>query len=322
MTTHCSLKATRGSLLQRASTIHRFRTCHFAPRSDRGIGAVTACARARPRTRATACRVRRVLGMLRPGVVVVLLSTLGACGNGGSAASPTTSSSIRTTTSSGTTGSSQSGSSGVQSSASCSTYSCNIPYAGICPYGVETPLDAQGCPTACRCAVFEGDGGTAADGGAGPCGPGITFELDAPVGAATPHCATVFGATTGIAPWLSLETPDAGAASFVPPSRSVVCGSCVVGAPSPVDLTQALGPGLPPVTYVWDGTTPQFSTCTAGGDVFVCAAPTCMPAGSYVAHMCARSDCSSGDDASAAETCVDVPFDYPSSSPTVVGALP
>jgi hypothetical protein len=74
------------------------------------------------------------------------------------------------------------------------------------------------------------------------------------------------------------------------------------------------------VSVSWDGTAVAgHSTCNGQS----CDVTTCMPAGSYVATMCASGPgqgCNSGS-ASSGQTCLHVPFDYPKTK-NVVGTLP
>jgi hypothetical protein len=80
-----------------------------------------------------------------------------------------------------------------------------------------------------------------------------------------------------------------------------------------------------PYDFQWEGVSYGTSTCGAG---ITCYESQFVPAGHYVAHMCATPGTftvSDGGDSSCAATgateCVDVPFDLPGPSP-VLGTLP
>jgi hypothetical protein len=75
------------------------------------------------------------------------------------------------------------------------------------------------------------------------------------------------------------------------------------------------------VSATWDGVAlTGTATCSSSGTTIGCDMSVCMPAGRYVATMCANRDPSSNG-ADAGTTCVSVPFDYPSIS-EIVGTLP
>jgi hypothetical protein len=129
-------------------------------------------------------------------------------------------------------------------------------------------------------------------------GPPSHFTILAdgkPVAISTPPCPTICSATCQ-----SLACP----LSCIAPHGSVVSGAEVK----------------------WDGTVYPMSTCGQGTS---CYAPMHLPAGKYVARMCATPGALDPPDggfnstcvASGPAVCVDVPFELPSTSP-VVGHLP
>jgi hypothetical protein len=88
---------------------------------------------------------------------------------------------------------------------------------------------------------------------------------------------------------------------------------------------QRLGSGQ---TFAWDGTYLTSQTCAGTGVAVGCYDKQCAPAGKYVATICAyRAPEDAGANGcpvvvgAAAPTCVNVPFDYPSTVP-VEATLP
>jgi hypothetical protein len=88
---------------------------------------------------------------------------------------------------------------------------------------------------------------------------------------------------------------------------------------------QRLGSGQ---TFAWDGTFLASQTCGTGGLAVACYDKQCAPAGKYVATICAYpAPADAGANGcpivvgAAVPTCVDVPFDYPSTA-TIEATLP
>jgi hypothetical protein len=179
---------------------------------------------------------------------------------------------------------------------------------GLCPNGYLTGPD--GCAT-CHCKF--GDGKTVGDSlgsatvrlvvpaGRSFCGcsGGLTFTvLDAagqPVGTAYPWC------------------------SMMP------CSTCT---PTPCAVLPCVPEALPDgVERTWDGT--AATTASTCGNHLSCERPAFAPAGRYIARLCATpGDVTTVDGgfwdtctATGPMECVDVPFDFPASSP-VIGTLP
>jgi len=170
-------------------------------------------------------------------------------------------------------------------------------------------------------------------GGKGPCEAALTFEVNV----TGSYCAGTTSSCNN--EWLTILGPDG---RPVPRdlSCSSECGECalvgcgaVCPAPSPVPSG-----GL---RQTWAGRYFTSSKCTtAQGDSVGCGAGQCAAPGKYVARMCLYVDGSAPDggadaaDASASSpepcraqspgakpTCVDVPFDWPSTK-AVVGTIP
>ena len=150
----------------------------------------------------------------------------------------------------------------------------------------------------------------------GELGPTLTFVMKAPGG----YCA---GRPSGCdATWLSILDAD-GHALPLSSNCTAECSSCeplgcpaICPIPSPVPSEGASG--------AWEGRIFAPSTCTmAQGGSLSCVDPQCAPAGTYVARMCAFPG--KGGDAGSEPcdlasndvkvTCVDVPFEWPSSGP-------
>jgi hypothetical protein len=109
------------------------------------------------------------------------------------------------------------------------------------------------------------------------------------------------------------------------PFCSTLCSSACM--PSPCPGFACIAQGFPVVTkeYPWDGSAFATSTC---GAKMTCYQPGFVPAGHYVARMCATPGTLSSDGglpqtctATGPLECVDVPFEFPSATP-VVGQLP
>jgi hypothetical protein len=102
------------------------------------------------------------------------------------------------------------------------------------------------------------------------------------------------------------------------------CDNCImVGCPAICALPQPMPAAG--TTKTWNGT--FFASSTCGPDRMSCLNKRCAPAGKYVAVMCASAVSSDAGDLActnafdAPQTCVEVPFEYPSATP-VVGVIP
>ncbi len=71
-------------------------------------------------------------------------------------------------------------------------------------------------------------------------------------------------------------------------------------------------------SITWQGAYGEASTC---GQNVACSHGRCVASGHYIAHFCATAATSSGCDVFGAQTCIDVPFDFPTST-TVQAVLP
>jgi hypothetical protein len=97
------------------------------------------------------------------------------------------------------------------------------------------------------------------------------------------------------------------------------CATCArdwivpIGCVSGIDNLGAAG-----LSQRWSGQALLPGTC--GPSSTQCSAQSCVPAGHYVARMCGCPPGDGGGSDCANPTCVDVPFDYPTSAP-VVGVL-
>jgi hypothetical protein len=120
--------------------------------------------------------------------------------------------------------------------------------------------------------------------------------------------------------WLSI-LPSAGAAPL--PISGACTTTCQVCQPI------ACGPCAPPQSikpqgesYEWDGTVWEVNRC--GPQNYSCVNQLCLPPGHYVARMCASkatSDAGSYCMGASTPTCVEVPFDFPTSQ-VIEGVLP
>jgi len=176
-------------------------------------------------------------------------------------------------------------------------------------------------------------GGTAAAGGAGghaadcPSLGSVTFHLQAPLGAPAYTYARSFGDPGDGFWWYSVATADGTPLQiFLPTQAATTCGACQQ-ALLPIGFACSALPAEG-IDGRWNGTAiAGQSSCSWSGSSppspIACSVLECMPAGRYVATMCAYTsslECSNGpgDDRG---TCVSVPFDYPTTS-VVVGTLP
>jgi len=130
--------------------------------------------------------------------------------------------------------------------------------------------------------------------------------------------------TCGAAQHITILTLDAQRVPTDVPFSAAMCGDCQPVA-SPVGGACLLtGVAVTGAEVRWDGRSYPLSTCGAG---VTCYQPTFVPAGQYVAHMCATPgtlDKPAGQPpvctATAATECIDVVFDLPGKD-VVEGAL-
>jgi len=167
-----------------------------------------------------------------------------------------------------------------------------------------------------------GTGGQAGAGGTGGVSDTITLQLVLP--ARQSFCDQTMGCN-GAAPHFTILENGQPLTIATPPCPTICSATCkseicplLCVAPHGVAVT---GPELK-----WDGTFYKTSTCGQGTS---CYAPGQVPAGKYVARMCATPGTLSTPDGGFVSTCtatgptacVDVPFEYPGPTP-VVGHLP
>ena len=123
--------------------------------------------------------------------------------------------------------------------------------------------------------------------------------------------------------WVSILPAGSSTPLSVSRTCTTTCSQC---QPIACDLTCIPPQHIKPdgETYTWDGTLWEQSKC--GPQNYSCVNQVCsVPAGRYVARMCANRATGDGGVGSfcmsdPTPTCVDVPFDYPTSA-TVEGDL-
>jgi hypothetical protein len=219
-------------------------------------------------------------------------------------------------------------------------------------FGVDYPYDANGCPLPCECAPVDREAGPIIYDEGGPpiydaspdvpdvgpsyhpeAGPGIgacplgplNFELRVAAGSTAQYCADFEDPTTH-ATWLSIEDADGGMAvgptTFDPLAWGANCSPCEALSEPPFENSVDIFDGAP-VQLTWNAVYGTVSSCVPanGSASITCSAPVCLPAGSYVAKMCGASSCPMQPGTSWSQTCVFVPFEYPTSAP-IVGTLP
>lgn len=187
-------------------------------------------------------------------------------------------------------------------------------------------LGLVGMVAACGAATSSGE---STSGGADvpTCEAPLTFELRVESGS---YCAG--GQKACDAEWLTILGPDG-----QPFARDNTCNtSCGDCAPvrCPGSCIQPV-PIADKVTRAWDGRLFAQSTCNGSAGTLSCGAAKCAPKGRYTARMCASPSATVGDagaDAASGPStqctiaqgaqpkCVDVQFDWPSTTP-VVGTL-
>jgi len=144
----------------------------------------------------------------------------------------------------------------------------------------------------------------------------VTFRLRVQSG--SDYCTNACGA-----PWVSIYKTGSDQPLVISRGCTTDCSQC---QPVACPAIACIAPQHVPhdgETLTWDGTAWQSSKC--GPQNLTCTSPTCgTPPGRYIARMCAykaASDAGPYCMAVSAITCVDVPFEYPTSS-AVEGTLP
>ncbi len=246
-----------------------------------------------------------------------VLSPDGGGGKDGGASG--TSGAAGTTGSAGATG--RAGSSGGAGASGGTTGSagagggctCPLIYAPVC--GSDGKTYGSACDAECANVTVAHTGECA----------GVTLKVEVPPN--KPFCDQV--AACDVSPvHITILDGNGEALTLTRPSCTVLCGTACQSAICPLKNALCTAPHAGPFTGTqldWDGTYFTMSTCGQGTR---CYAPHVAAAGQYVARMCATPGTSSPPDggfnstcvASGAEICVDVPFQYPSSTP-VVGLL-
>jgi len=174
-----------------------------------------------------------------------------------------------------------------------------------------------------------GPGGSTGTGDAGAClDSTVTFQVNRAPGNATVWCLGQPGSCSS--DWLTISS-QSGDLTLSGMCRTP-CDTCqfmacpIVCAPAQ-ELTTA------GATQTWNGTYYLSGTCGGYGSKSAqstaCLSPQCAPAGRYAAHICGfpnpapEAGYGCGQSTSSTNTtCVDVPFDYPSSTPIVVSLPP
>jgi hypothetical protein len=199
---------------------------------------------------------------------------------------------------------------------SCITYSCGLSSAN-CAGTITIPKLPDGCYGPCQCSEpidppppLDASVTDVAVNGVS------TFQLAAAPG--TSFCAVVTTPVQG-GGWLSIDgtsASDGGSAIFAL-GATVSCGACYAPQSQAI-VASTIVPGMP-IQYVWDGQLQAGALCGEDAGARTCTFPLPTPAGSYVAHMCAWTDCSL-DPQTAQYKCIDVPFAFPLTGP-VIGVL-
>jgi hypothetical protein len=157
---------------------------------------------------------------------------------------------------------------------------------------------------------------------AGACTDSVTLQLTVPTNKS--FCEQSTGCN-GPPSHFTILADGKPVAVSTPPCPTLCSGTCQPLA-CPLLCVAPHGSAVTTAELKWDGTVYAMSTCGQGTS---CYAPMHLPAGKYVARMCATPGSLNPPDggfnstcvASGPAECVDVPFEFPSSSP-VVGHLP
>lgn len=155
----------------------------------------------------------------------------------------------------------------------------------------------------------------------------VTFHLQAPAGAPAYTYLNSFGDPGDGFWWYAVAAADGTPLQiFLPANAATTCGTCQnVLYPDGFSCSTLTTDG---VDALWKGTAIVGRSSCPWSDGSVastisCSTLECMPAGRYVATMCAYTSTSAcvSDPRDGQGTCVSVPFDYPTTS-VVVGTLP
>jgi hypothetical protein len=167
-----------------------------------------------------------------------------------------------------------------------------------------------------------GAGGSTGTGGTACVTATVTFGIDRAAGTSDAWC---LGAPQGCsAEWLTVKD-SSGSGLARANNCGTPCATCTpMGCPAYCAMPSELKVGG--ATTTWEGQIFVAGTCGAS---MSCQSPSCAAPGRYTAVMCAFPNpspdgglglsCATG--AAAAQTCVEVPFDYPGTA-TVSGTLP
>ncbi|MDB4979982.1 MAG: hypothetical protein JWM82_734 [Myxococcales bacterium] len=119
----------------------------------------------------------------------------------------------------------------------------------------------------------------------------------------------------GVAPHITILTLDKKPLPIEPPSCTTTCSSCQPTACPVGGACLLTGVAVTGAELKWDGRTYPFSSCGGGT---TCYEPTFVPAGRYIAHMCATpgklSQPADGPPvctATGVQSCTDVEFAFP-----------
>jgi hypothetical protein len=162
-------------------------------------------------------------------------------------------------------------------------------------------------------AAGELDAATPVDDAGSCASPVVTFQLTARPGSTWFISGSDNSDTPG-STWLTLFLPS-GVQLFTSAGEtlSLDCRSCSGMFPYGFGYWMSELPDAG-VTGTWNGFAYVAGACGSSGTA--CLTPLCMPRGPYLAKMCATHE-----DAAAGPTCVDVPFEYPTTQ-TITGMLP
>jgi len=166
-------------------------------------------------------------------------------------------------------------------------------------------------------------GGSTGTGDASAClDSTVTFQVNRAPGNATVWCLGQPGSCSS--DWLTISS-QSGDLTLSGMCRTP-CDTCQFMA-CPIVCAPAQQLTTAGATQTWNGTYYLSGTC--GAQSMACLSPQCAPAGRYSAHICGfpnpapEAGYGCGQSTSSTNTtCVDVPFDYPSSTPIVVTLPP